>query len=316
MDVFEILGLLIAGVGLLFSILHYFKRPELFNKSSDIETKDNIASRFFKLFEAHGIVRNQIPSFIGHRLSIADVQSDEALLPKLNDEILNYVCQLFAVRREWLYGADDQIYPLHDFYKWPEKFAEFLDEVLVDKERGEVNGIVLATKYSKVEDTALIIIEEPIGSIGNRTIYRYHLCYNWIFSYWKARAYLTACVAMAWKRHVYLMGRYVDQKIISKYEGGGMFLEYCEYMNTSISFKGESWHTEDLALNPEVYLRGVDEGSFGKNAALDLWLVEEGKGHMDAGFNGSYTNIRHNFEVALQDSIAGKPIKSLIRIGA
>lgn len=290
---------------------------ELYRKIRPVKQvhEETIAIRFLKLFEAHGVHQNQIPSFIGHGLTIADVQTDKSLLPKLNDELLDDVCELFAIRREWLDGADDQIYPLHDFYKWPEKFAEFLDEKLVDKKGYEISGAVLATKEPKPEDSALIIIEEPIGEQGDRVIYRYHLCYNWTFAYWKSRAYLTACIAMAWKRNVCLMGRYVNQKLISQYENGSTFLEYSDFMHSALPLKGAHWHTEDLALNPEVYLNGVDEGSFGKSAALDLWLHEEEKGHMDAGFNGTYPNIRQNFEQAYRDLVAGKPVRSLIRIG-
>lgn len=201
------LGEISSGLSIFEFFLKWYRKIRPVNQ----EPKETIATRFFKLFEVHGVHRNQIPGLIGRGLTIADVQSEESLLPKLDEELLNYACELFAVRREWLDGADDQIYPLHDFYKWPEKFAEFLDRKLVDKAAYDMTGVVLATKDLKRHNSALIILEEPVGNVGDRLIYRYHLCYNWTFAYWKARAYLTACVALAWKRDVCLMGRYVDQ---------------------------------------------------------------------------------------------------------
>lgn len=70
--------------------------------------------------------RNQIPRFFGHGITIADVQSNEALLSKLSEEILDDVCVLFAIRREWHDGADDQVYELRDFYTHPQNFEAFI----------------------------------------------------------------------------------------------------------------------------------------------------------------------------------------------
>ncbi|KUJ72512.1 hypothetical protein [Thiomicrospira sp. WB1] len=253
---------------------------------------ENIATRFFLLFESHGVHQNQIPSLIGHGLTIADVQTEEALFPRLNDAILNDVCELFAVRREWLDGADDQIYPLHDFYKWPEQFSEFLDGLLVDKAAYEVSGVVLATRHANRTGSALIILEEPVGLIGDKSVCRYHLCHNWVFSYWKSRTYLSACVAIAWKKKVCLMGRYVDQSVIDQYQDGRTLLEYS--INTALPLNGAPWCPEEMALKPEIFLDGIDEDGFGKAAALNLWLAEEKKGLMDTGLG--YLKVRDAFE--------------------
>ncbi len=230
-------------------------------------------------------------------MKIADVQSEEALLSKLDEDLLNDVCELFAVRREWLDGTDEQIYPLYDFYKWPELFGEFLDKLLVNKSGYEVTGVVLAVKEPKRPDGALIIIEEPIGQIGNRLVYRYHLCNNWMFGYWKARAYLTGCVALAWKKNVCLMGRYVEQAEVEKYQQGLNFLEYG--IDSALPLKGIPWHPEDMAVKPEAFLDGIDEGDFGKIQGLSLWLVEYDKGLMETGLG--YINVRESFEKKLEE---------------
>ena len=86
----------------------------------------SVADRFFLLLESHGVHRNQIPRFIGHGLMLADVQNSATLNPKLTEALLNDVCDKFAVRREWLDGAEPEIYKRHDFYKKPENFLTFL----------------------------------------------------------------------------------------------------------------------------------------------------------------------------------------------
>ena len=68
-----------------------------------------VASRFIRLFESHGIHRNQISRFIGHDLTLKDVQDDASLLAKIDEPLLEAVCERFAVRREWLDGAEPQI---------------------------------------------------------------------------------------------------------------------------------------------------------------------------------------------------------------
>lgn len=300
MELFEVVVGIATIFGVYIGYLQYRKHHSKSNRPDEnLDSPENIATRFFKLFEAHGVHRNQIPALIGKGLTIEDVQSEANLLPKLTEDLLNYVCELFAVRREWLDGADDQIYPLHDFYKWPEEFAKFLDRKLIDKELFHMNGVVLATKHPKQNDSALIVLSEPVGNVGGRLIYRYHLCHNWAFAYWKARAYLTACVALAWKRNVCLMGRYVDQGLIDRYQEGEVFLNYSDFMESALPLKGEHWHPEDMALKPDEYLNGVDEGLFGKLSALDLWLVEDEKGFMKLG--SGYLNTRQSFIDKLEE---------------
>jgi len=85
---------------------------------------DSIPNRFIRLFEKHGVHRNQIPRFFGHGLSLADVANSDVLLAKLTPEILQAVSELFAVRMEWIECVDNQIYQTHNFYKRPEDYNE------------------------------------------------------------------------------------------------------------------------------------------------------------------------------------------------
>lgn len=283
------------------------------------EQEDTIASRFFKLFEAHGVHRNQIPALIDKGLTIKDVQTEELLFPKLNEELLNYVCELFAVRRAWLDGASDEVYETHDFYKHPELCEAFIERLKSHENAVHHQGVLLVSKASKASkdwhESAVIVLEETVELSKDKFINRYYILNNWSFNYFKQVGYLTACVALLRRNEIYIHGRSVSQESIKKYQDGkSLFEAYSFEEGGSLPLHGSMWHTEDLTLNPEVYIECVAEGVNGKMRALDLWLSLESDGYMDAGYNKTYPNIRENFEQALNDLSNGKPVKSLISI--
>lgn len=275
------IGEFLTGLNILEKLVKYWNLLRG-RKSVPAET---VASRFVCLFETHGVHRNQIPRFFGHGLLPKDVQDDASLLAKLDEEMLTDACTRFAVRREWLDGAERQVYPEHDFYKYPEDFVTFLDELKAANPEGDFHGVLIAPEERNGHVEALLILQETIGSVSDKAIYRFHLCNNWSFTYWKARAYLTACVAIAWKRHVYIHGTHMPKKEIEQ-------LAHCE---TLLGWKGEGvffighrkWHPEDMALLPDVYLDEVDPelDNFGIRAGLSLWLDLEEQGLMNIGVN-------------------------------
>jgi hypothetical protein len=244
----------------------------------------SVATRFILLFENHGVHRNQIPGFFGHGITLADLQSETALLLKLDETILNAVCTKFAVRREWIDGADDQAYFFNDFYKYPEDFLRFIEAIHQADEQSDLFGyliVPIGTSYEGAD--SVLILQEAIGAIGEKIIFRYHLCNNWSFSYWKSRAFLAACIAIAWKNSVWIQGRYADAKFIAALWAGETLLGSgsgaCKYTNL------KRWYAEDLALVPSVYLDGIDPetGDFGIRSALQLWLDLDKQGYMDTG---------------------------------
>jgi hypothetical protein len=244
---------------------------------------ESVAARFVCLFESHGVHRNQIPRFFGHSLTLEDVQDETSLVAKLDETILEAVCTRFAVRREWLDGAELQVHHCHDFYKHPETFALFIDGLKINNPDGDLHGVLIAPNQPDWQACALLILQEVIGSVGDKPIYRYHLCNNWVFSYWKARAYLTACVAIARKQKVYVHGIRMSNKEIERLAEG----------KTLLGWQGEgiwklgnkSWNAEDMALKPEIFLNGVEpeRDNFGIKAGLGLWLDLEQQGLMDTG---------------------------------
>jgi hypothetical protein len=208
---------------------------------------DNPAERFLRVFEAHGIYRNQIPRYFGSRLSLIDVQDDKSLLKVLDQKMIDDVSELFAVNREWLECASSDVYRPHDFYKRPKKFLAFLDGLL--SKGTDLEGFVYtsATESSAHRSDTFILLEETFSIHGNQTLTRYHICNNWDFTYGKSRAYLIACVAAAWRKSVYLHGRQVPHEFIAKYAQGQNLLGE----DIRDHAPGRHWHPEDMALDPD-----------------------------------------------------------------
>jgi len=273
------LGEFLTTLNIVDKLSKYWKQLRGARDGASAET---IPARFVRLFESHGVHRNQIPRFVGHGLTLKDMQDDDSLLAKLDEALLEAVCEKFAVRREWLDGAEEQVHPYHDFYKRPEKFASFIEGLKSKNKSAYFDGWVIAPKNAGFGDNALIIIQEPIGEVGEKPIYRYHLCNNWNFRYWKARAYLAACVALAWKNNMGLMGVYRSAKEIKALEWGETLLGW---KGEDLPFGCIQWHTEDLALESDAFLKDVDPeiDNYGMIAGLGLWLELEKQGLMDTG---------------------------------
>ena len=284
------LGEVVSGLSLWDRLFKFWKnknKPEL----------ESVATRFTRLFESHGVHRNQIPRFFGFDLTIADMKNDESLLPKLSEEMLDAACEKFAVRREWLDGAESQIHPEHDFYKYPETFEKFLLKINAGKTNMDVTGVLIAPEETIWDADALIILQETIGCIGDKPIYRFHLCNNWAFTYWKARSYLTACIAIAWKQHNYIHGIYKPK----------VFIDELAFGETLLGWKGEgiwslghkNWDPEYMALRPDDFLKGLDpeRKKFGITEALEYWLRLNDQGLMDLG----YGDHRKEFEKELEN---------------
>lgn len=255
----------------------------------------SVPRRFVELFESHGVSRSQIPRFFGHDIQLSDLVNDESLLAKLTEPVLNAACSLFAVRREWLDRSDEEPYARHQFYKAPENFASFIDKLKSANPQVELDGYLIVSIDGLRREDSVLILEESVGMIGDAIIYRYHFCDDWAYSYWKSRAYLTACVAIAWKNNVYIKGRYAEDRdlsiLLSKQVLPGQIVN-------RIAMHGRRWYAEDLALSPEQYLKGLDaeRNLFGTTSALRLWLQLENDGWMNTGVSET---ARSTFEEEL-----------------
>jgi hypothetical protein len=271
-------------------------KGKISGNNDENDSEDNIADRVIRVFESHGVHKNQIPRFCDFDLTIADVQNKQALLKRLDERLLNFVCEKFVIRREWIDGASKQIYPIHDFYKKPEYFVKFLDDLLRNNTENRISGFLL-TSDKKKENTVLLL-EEELDRMETTSIYRYYLCDATTFHYWKSRAYTTACVAYAWRKKVFIHGHYLPQKEIDNIAGGERLLGWSG--KGAWSLKGKKWYPEDMTIKPDSYLAGIDpeRDNYGQKAALSLWLELEEQGYMDSGLG---KNVRSSFTKKLNE---------------
>ncbi|SPA38427.1 conserved hypothetical protein [Cupriavidus taiwanensis] len=212
--------------------------------------------------------------------------------------MLDDACKLFAVRREWLDGAEPTVYSCHDFYKRPQDVASFLKLLKDANPDGCLEGVLIAPM--ELEGPALLVLSEVIGAVGERAIHRYHLCNNWHYEYWKSRAYLAACIAISWRNAVYINGRFAAKRKIERIAYGAVLLGSSDG-DLSIPL-GRRWDPEDMVLRPDLFLKGIDseENKFGIDSALKLWLTLEGQGYMATGL-AMYrpTEVRQRFQQEL-----------------
>lgn len=275
----------------------------------DIAPK-SMPARFIALFESHGVHRNQIPSFFGYGLTLSDLKNDDSLLAKLTPEMLDAAASQFSVNREWLEGASEQVYKIHSFYKQPQEFSAFVDGLLA--QGNPLDGYVFNTSsvVSKTDRSdALIMITEEISWINDRAIYKVHLCGGWIFNYWKCRAYIAACVAIAWRKKLCFIGKQVDAEWLEKFATGKELISY-DFADGYLSYPTRStWYADEFVETPEKYLKGVDpeRNRFGIKAALSKWLDLDDRGYMQMYDDGSHKAMRARFERALE--LHNRPVK-------
>lgn len=263
----------------------------------DAETDDEntVAGRFIQLFEKHGVHRNQIPGFFGHDLTYSDVANNQTLLSKLSPEILQDACDLFKVRLEWLEGADEQIYPTHNFYKCPEDYVDFIAKI--KEEAGDnqlIAKLVLSTNTSQWTYDALLVIQEYFDGVGEERAIRYHLCNGWIHRASTARADLTACIAITLNHHVYMHSLKTTAPIELFCDGKGFIFDLMRLPIALERNKGyknifESWHPDEWVFNPESFVEGVEEAGVTKESvrasAVARLLMYFKQGLMETGYS-------------------------------
>jgi hypothetical protein len=107
---------------------------------------------------------------------------------------------------------------------------------------------------------------------------------------------LTACVSIAWKKSVFIKGRYAGQRELSILTGKQTLPGP---IVSRLASSGRRWYAEDLALLPEQYLQTLnpEQNSFGVISALRLWLHLDDNGWMDTGLG---KEVRSAFEAELE----------------
>ncbi|KAA6462797.1 hypothetical protein DX932_17630 [Bacillus cereus] len=166
-------------------------------RSKLIEDKKNdavykVVKRFIEVYENHSIMQNQIPFFIDKRfgLSLKDFVDYDSILKILNDDIINWTCEKFGVRREWLDGIDNQIYWYKSYYK--EVHAFIRDTYNLVSTREQITMYVFKYGDLRLEEDGdhniVFLLRYPIGKINSRHVYKYiPISTIWRWSYWRSR---------------------------------------------------------------------------------------------------------------------------------
>lgn len=141
-----------------------------------------VAERFLQLFRDHGIEVTRIPRLLPE-LKLDDLQSPQRLLAILTPARLDRAAKLFGIRVEWLEGCDDRIYDTLYTYKEPQRLLDHLRRIGQQPGYADEAGFplrILATTtrldYRDDDHQELApILVEPIATLGDETIYRYHI---------------------------------------------------------------------------------------------------------------------------------------------
>lgn len=262
---------------------------------------ETLAGRFIRLFESHGVHRNQIPRFFGHGLQFKDVQDDAALLPCLTDTHLADACELFGVQRQWLERGEGNAHARSYFYLQPKAFGAFLDELLAARKElrdvpGKAELFGLSDSNRQVESTLVIAV--PVGLLNDEVIYRYHHVDAGPLGYWKSRVSTAALVAQALARDLWVSGRACDAKQLQKLTHETDLLG--PQARDALMNRSRRWDVEDWLLDPAALLDGVDpeRDKFGVRSALEMWLKLDAEGWMKHPYANK--GARKKFEMALE----------------
>lgn len=141
-----------------------------------------VAERFLQVFREHGIEAAQIPRLLP-QVRLEDLQSPERLLAILTPDLLDQVAKLFGIRVQWLEGQDDRIYEYLAAYKEPQTLLDHLRRLWQQppwaNEVGCPLRILATTERLDYHDDHRYelapVLVEPIATLGDETIYRYHV---------------------------------------------------------------------------------------------------------------------------------------------
>lgn len=210
------------------------KLNSLFESFADNKKSlEQVADRYFRLFEEHNVSRAQIPRLIPE-LTLADVQSPDSLLRALTPQIIDKTAALFAIRPQWLEGVDDVIYQTEFCYQALHEFFRKL--VTLKNDQGIEPVRVFATDKQldpgKESKLALVLVERiaQLEEYGEQDIYRYHLFSDsWDWAYPKARIQLKAITRLVVTRFRNRTGTVpiftIDKSLIENLWHGRIFPE-------------------------------------------------------------------------------------------
>lgn len=279
------------------SLLDRFNRWKSKRTEQELES---LPARFVRLFETHGVHRNQIPRFFGHGLSLSDMRDNTALSCKLGHEHLLHASELFGIELSWLESGEGLAQECHDFYKQPQDFAQFI-KALVTRAKaadGYVRGLITWPTTWDSETEMVLLLAEPVGTLDDEVIERFHWVGCGPAWYWRSRGYAASQIAMAVHHNVILHGRRFPNKVMNcaVIEPDLLGLPTFDRLRSS----GKVFQPEDWLIKPKSFLEDLDaeQNKFGLASSLHLWMDLEAQGLMPPPSGSS--SARSEFAQALR----------------
>ncbi|WP_088227385.1 hypothetical protein [Desulfosporosinus sp. FKB] len=206
-------------------INNIFKTNELEDLKQDKPKYKNgsieaLIDKFFIVFEQHGIEVSQIPFFIDEKwgVTFSDLLHNENLIKKINDGLLNWICNKFGIKRSW-FDSDDAIYNRVHCYKEVNKFVELLSDIIdevgiYNQYNSKIHVYALKDfKDFKADKTTyngrvLFIIEVQIGETSTGPIHKYipignDFRWDYFKSRWDIKRMIAICDAFGIYMHGY-----------------------------------------------------------------------------------------------------------------
>lgn len=144
---------------------------------------------------------------------------------------------------------------------------------------------------------------EEIGMLNDRAIERLHILGGWVFSYWRSRAYLTACASIALNNDIWLIGKECDDAWLKTFCAGEEIPKY-DFDYGGFNFNtSKTWYVDEFIEQPEKYINGVspEQDDFGLHSAISKWLELEASGYMSIDKYSNRIKIRTQFENYVYD---------------
>jgi len=198
------------------------------NKETEIEKKrplSELINKFYFIFEVHGVSRGQLPSFIDKKFNInyLDVASEDSIIPKLSDELLDWVSSKFGIRRSWFDTVDEvysskYIYDTLDCYGtgiFINLLSKLIDEFTVYDYRDSLHVSFLKTFDEFKSDKSgekgianvIVIVSVKIGKTTTNSVKKYILITNNLrWDYWRSRQEIKRMIRVVDKLGISMSG--------------------------------------------------------------------------------------------------------------
>mgnify|MGYP001186439139 CR=1 FL=1 len=200
----------------------------------ELQNGVDIANRIIALFEAHGVKRTQIYHFIGEEFpDVKPTITAEKLEQLIDKRLIDFISELFGVRKEWIEGEKGPIYPALCFYKNLSGFVAFCHDI-IERHPDEFCFFVVlkdarcSDDLYKSQPEIRLYFAEPMGAIGDTTIYRYHPVFGGLpWDHLPARYHLQAFFNIAERtRKLIVKGYNVPGIKLSNLSSGNLIPEY------------------------------------------------------------------------------------------